>query len=144
MTKLGYKLTKEHKNNISKAHIGKHRSEEQKKNMSKAQRGNTNMLGRIREKSSRWKGGFTKNKGRILFKVPEGCRFSSMKDSQGYISMSRLIMAECLQRPLTDEEVVHHENGDITDNRRGNLRLFRNDKEHTSYHNKLRKEIILI
>ena len=91
----------------------------------------------IREKKYR-NCGFTKDgRGYILFKVPEGCRFSSMANSQGRIRLSRLTMAEFLNRPLTKEEVTHHINGDITDNRIENLKLFKNNGKHITYHHKL-------
>jgi len=104
------------------------RSEETKRKLSELQ---------SREKGNRWNGGFREHKGYISFLVPEGCRFSSMKNNKGYIPMHRLIMAAYLQRPLKPEEVVHHINGDIADNRIENLKLFENSAKHTSLHRKL-------
>ena len=109
---------------------GKHHSEETKQKIREA---NT------REKSSSWKGGFKNGNGYISFKVPEGCRFSCMKDSQGYVMISRLTMAAHLGRPLIDEEIVHHINGIKDDNRIENLGLFKDDNEHKAYHYGLRK-----
>ena len=108
-----YKKTEEHKRNLSKAHMGKYR----------------------REKNGKWKGGFSNNgNGYLLFKIPEGCQFSSMKNKYGYIYLHRLMMAEYLQRPLRPEEVVHHKNEDITDNRIENLKLLKNKGEHNGLH----------
>lgn len=90
--------------------------------------------GNSREKNGNWKGGIKTQNGYIKFKIPEGCRFSCMKDKYGYIFMHRLMMAEYLQRPLTEEEVVHHINKDVTDNRRENLMLLNNNGEHMSEH----------
>ena len=87
-----------------------------------------------REKNPNWKGGIKNQKGYLQFKVPKGCRFSCMKDKKGYISFHRSIMAEYLQRPLKPEEVVHHINEDITDNKIENLELFENNGKHISFH----------
>jgi len=113
-----------------------HYTKERNGKISKAMKGNINS---VREKNGNWKGGFKKvGNGYILFKVPEGCKFSSMKDDLGYIRIHRLVMAEYLQRPLKPEEVVHHINGDITDNKIENLRLFESKGKHHAYHYKLR------
>lgn len=78
---------------------------------------------------------FTKDdRGYILFKIPFKCRFSCMANSQGRVRLSRLMMAEFLNRPLTKEEVTHHINGNITDNRIENLKLFKNNGKHIAYH----------
>lgn len=66
------------------------------------------------ELNYRWKGGKSKsNKGYIVVLQPDG----------RYRRESRLVVEESLQRPLTDEEVVHHINADKTDNRIRNLAL---------------------
>ena len=137
MTTLGYKYTEEQRENISKAMMGNIPWNKGKicPQISEGLRGHIN---NAREKNPNWKGGFKNGDGYLEFLLPKGCRFSSMADVKGYVPMHRLMMAEYLQRPLTKEEVVHHINGDITDNRMENLELFENTNGHSAYHYKLR------
>jgi len=113
--------------------------------MSQRLKGNTYLVGKYREESNHWKGGFTKDsKGYMFFRVPKGCRFACMADKKGYVLVHRLMMAEFLQRPLTSEESVHHKNGKKEDNRVENLMYFENEGKHQVYHNKFKKEMILV
>jgi hypothetical protein len=73
-----------------------------------------------------------------------------MSDGQGYIMVKCpghpkvkwsnfvyehvLVMERHLGRYLNDGEVVHHNDGDITNNKISNLRLFPSQAEHTRYH----------
>ena len=73
-----------------------------------------------REKNPNWKSGTTRRKdGYILEYVDGRQRFQH-----------RLVMERHLGRPLKDDEVVHHINGDKSDNRIENLELFANNGEH--------------
>jgi len=49
-------------------------------------------------------------------------------------AQARLVAAVKLGRPLTAEEVVHHKNGDSTDDRMSNLHVFPSHAEHMRKH----------
>lgn len=77
-----------------------------------------------REAHPMWKGGRVKmGSGYVGVMVEDDDPMSSMRDRQGYVLEHRLVMARVLGRPLTDQETVHHINGDRTDNRIENLQL---------------------
>lgn len=75
------------------------------------------MTGKKGEKASHWKGGITYDEGRKNIYMPE----HPNTDKRGYIKEYRLIMSNHLGRPLKKGEIVHHINGDFTDNRIENL-----------------------
>lgn len=82
------------------------------------------------EKSPSWKGGRKINKkGHVLV----WDKHSPYADVNGYVLEHRKVMIEHLGRPLEDNEVVHHINGDKTDNRIENLELM-DRGEHTKLH----------
>ena len=61
-----------------------------------------------------WKGGRTvASNGYVLVKM----RGHPMADVRGYVYEHRLVASEKLGRPLVRGEIVHHLNGDKTDNR---------------------------
>lgn len=101
-------------------------SKETREKMSKAKMG---------ENNSQWKGGQIKSNGRWFVKN----RTHPFVDKNGYVSQSRLVMEQKLNRYLNLKEVVHHINGKKDDNRSKNLWLFSSLGEHTSYHQNLQK-----
>lgn len=83
------------------------------------------------EKSPNWKGGKIKHqRGYILIYSPS----HPFCTKQGYIFEHRLAMERYLGRPLLKSEIIHHINGNISDNRLENLMLFSNQKEHLGKH----------
>lgn len=68
--------------------------------------------------------------GYRLIYMPEHPRAKT----NGYVMEHVLIMEKILGRPLTDQEVVHHIDGDKTNNSPDNLMVFANSGEHTKYH----------
>lgn len=87
-----------------------------------------NRSARRGEKSPTWKGGKTRSrKGYVV-----------LRNDGDVIFEHRAVMEEHIGRMLTEDEVVHHINGDKTDNRLENLQLMTRG-EHSTMHNKRRK-----
>lgn len=87
--------------------------------------------GRLSE-AGNWKGGRIKRGGYIYIKAPT----HPFSGKQGYVAEHRLIMEKSIGRTLQKTEVVHHANGDITDNRLENLVLCSTHGQHTKeFHN---------
>jgi len=92
-----------------------------------------NMFG---ENHPRWKGGIYKTSdGYIIIKSPN----HPNKDGYGYFKEHRMVMEKVLGRYLDKKEVVHHINGIRDDNRKENLKLFKNNYEHQKFHGSLNK-----
>lgn len=74
---------------------------------------------RLAEKHPSWKGGRTHSGGGyILVRVRPNSKSSSVQ-----VQEHRLVMAKHLNRELSPSEIVHHKNGNRTDNRIQNLVL---------------------
>lgn len=106
--------------------IKKHFSKEHKKKLSISRIGK--YLGKDHPN---WKGGIRKaGTGRISIYSPN----HPFTDKCKYVLRARLEMEKHIGRTLLQTEVVHHINGDMTDDRIENLMLFSNTAEHSRYH----------
>lgn len=120
-------LSKKHKRKIGEANKGhpSYMTKKTKQKISKALQ---------REKSPFWKGGKIKNgEGYVLIKN----RKHPFCNSMGYVRCSHLIMEKHLGRYLKLNEIVHHINGKVDDDRIENLKLFIRG-QHTAFHNSQR------
>jgi len=93
--------------------------------------------------NNQWNGGKVKvyshasqNKTNHYIKVKMSTH--PFSDIQGYIMQHRLVMEAYIGRYLNKEEIIHHINGNKSDNRIENL-LITNNHEHLQYHSQLRK-----
>jgi hypothetical protein len=93
------------------------------------------MYGRTRERGSNWRGGRkVRADGYILVAAPDGHprAISGADGTLGYVLEHRLVMEQHLGRYLLPTEVVHHIDGDPTNNDIANLRLFDTQSAHIS------------
>ena len=95
---------------------------------------NTNGAG---EDNSHWGGGKIKNnEGYVLIYLPEHPHCLNGR----YILEHRLVIEEILGRYLLPTEIIHHIDGNRTNNKPSNLRLLNCKGEHTKLHAKIRNK----
>lgn len=111
----GTKISEETRKKIAAASIGRIKSEETRKKISDAH---------AKEKHHNWNGGVMTNKnGRVFIRIAKGV----------YKARSRIIMENKLNRILSSKEIVHHINGDPSDDRIENL-IITNRANHVIEH----------
>lgn len=124
--RMGMKFTEEHKANLRKNHtrpmLGRKFSKEHREKIRLAKLGSNN---------PNWKGGRRINYFGYVELLVKNHPFSN-KD--GYVHEHRFVVEKIIKRFLSSQEIVHHINGDKTDNRPENLYLFENSSNHTKCH----------
>ncbi len=130
MTSGVYVRTEENKRNLRLNHkgmFGKKHSEKSKIKMSLIQKGCVKPTGKL---ATAWKGGKVKTGlGYVQIHNPT----HPYAQSKGYVYEHRLVMENHIGRYLKPEEIIHHVNGIVDDNRIENLMLFANKAKHNSY-----------
>jgi hypothetical protein len=92
------------------------------------------MFGKTGSKNPSWKGGRKKRRdGYILAYCPDHpYAISDGNNRKTYVLEHRLIMERYLGRYLSPEEVVHHKDGNPSNNKIENLELFPSQSDHIS------------
>ena len=83
------------------------------------------------ENSPVWKGG-TRSGGYEYLRIHSPNHPN--KDTQGYVAKHRLVVEENIGRNLKDKELIHHLDGDKSNNDITNLLLCKNSSEHGNIH----------
>jgi len=121
--------------NVKATNLGKKFPKEWRDNISKSLIGRTHLVG---EKNPNWgtgKFGPGIKTGRC---GKDGKPYLLQRISiNKYVAQHRLVMEKKLNRKLKRSEVVHHMNGDRTNNSISNLKLFKSHKEHAEFEQSL-------
>ena len=124
----GIKHSEETRKKISVGHIGKKHSEKTKRKM---RENHPDLSGK---NNPCWKGGKYKTKsGYVYIWKPD----HPYAKNHRYIAEHRLVIEKHLKRYLKPSEIVHHIDGDKSNNKLKNLKLFSNMKTHRECHNTL-------
>jgi len=87
-----------------------------------------------RDFNPNWQGGKSQdNRGYIRILLPCDSFFYPMAIKSGYVLEHRLVVAQSLGRNLHSFEIVHHKNGNKSDNRLNNLELSSNGSHSLSH-----------
>ena len=121
-------LTKEHKRKISIGNKNKIRPPVSKKTRTKISK---SLQGKRGPQARNWQGGILIHQGKYIIIFNPSHPFC---DKKGYVRKHRLVMEKHLGRYLTKKEVVHHINGNPSDNKLSNLILFPNNAKHRESH----------
>lgn len=88
------------------------------------------------ESSPSWKGGRHETvRGYVRVYAPDHPRSSK----EGYVFEHILVVEEAMGKPLPDGAVVHHVNGDGTDNRNENLVVCQDQAYHLLLHKRMKE-----
>lgn len=122
---LGLKHSEETKRRISLKHCGMKYPRSFGKKISKS------LIGKLGKESRPWKGGRSLRNGYV-----------GIYDRSyiSYLLEHRLIMEKYLGRKLKKEEVVHHIDGNKTNNDINNLKLFPTNTDHLIFHRRIKHE----
>jgi len=127
----GKKLSKTHRKKISKSLIGIKRSKKTKQKISQGLKGLHSG-----NKHPNWQGGrYKESNGYFYIHIPN----HPFCNSHGYYPEHRLILEKKLGRYLKPNEVAHHINGIIDDNRPKNLECLPNISEHFRLHKRYKQ-----
>ncbi len=129
-----YIRTEEHKRKISEKMMG-HTHGFQKGHIVTEEIRNKIRNAQLGSLGNNWRGGIhiDSNGYKLIYK-PEHPR----ANIENYVFEHRLTMEEFLGRYLEPDEIVHHENGVVDDNRPENLILFASQSKHMIYHESLK------
>lgn len=137
----GKKFSKEHKERLSLAFLGRKPPKTAFKKGNAPWNKGKKCPQYSRENHHNWKGGkIITSEGYIVVKSPN----HPFCGKRGYIYEHRLVMERKLGKYLKKSEVIHHINGNKLDNRINNLYLCKNHSEHRKLHILLNKGLKII
>ena len=85
----------------------------------------------IRSANHNWKGGVhLSSHGYVKILLPK----HHLSDSKGYAYEHRVVAEKKLCRPLKENELIHHLNGQKDDNREENIIVLETRSQHRTYH----------